>query len=98
MNKWIVLLAFLVMAYTEIVAQSLTGRVVDEQRTPLEAVSVVLLEKSSKKPLVFTRTDANGHFVLSFSEKKKDFLRFAYSVMAKTQLKFSTLSQDKPLS
>lgn len=76
MNKWIVLLAFLVMAYTEVVAQSLTGRVVDEQRTPLEAVSVVLLEKSSKKPLVFTRTDANGHFVLSFSEKKEGFLTF----------------------
>ena len=48
MNKWIVLLAFLVMAYTEVVAQSLTGRVVDEQRTPLEAVSVVLLEKSTQ--------------------------------------------------
>lgn len=76
MNKWIVLLAFLIMACAEVVAQSLTGRVVDGQRAPLEAVSVVLLEKSSKKPLAFTRTDANGRFVLPFSEKKEGFLTF----------------------
>lgn len=76
MNKWIVLLAFLIMACVEVVAQSLTGHVVDEQRAPLEAVSVVLLEKSSKKPLAFTHTDANGHFVLPFSEKKEGFLTF----------------------
>ena len=76
MNKWIVLLAFLIMACAEVVAQSLMGRVVDGQRAPLEAVSVVLLEKSSKKPLAFTRTDANGHFVLPFSEKEEGFLTF----------------------
>ena len=76
MNRLIVLLTFLVMTCTEVVAQSLTGRVVDGQRTPLEAVSVVLLEKSSKKPLTFTRTDADGRFVLPFSEKKEGMLTF----------------------
>lgn len=76
MNKWVALLAFLIMACTEVVAQSLMGRVVDGQRAPLEAVSVVLLEKSNKKPLAFTRTDANGHFVLSFSEKEEGVLTF----------------------
>lgn len=76
MNRLIVLLTFLIMAYAEAVAQSLTGRVVDGQHTPLEAVSVVLLEKSSKKPLTFTRTDADGHFILPFSEKKEGILTF----------------------
>lgn len=76
MNRLVVLLAFLIMACVEVVAQSLTGRVVDGQCAPLEAVSVVLLEKSSKKPLAFTHTDVDGHFVLSFSEKKEGILTF----------------------
>lgn len=64
------------MAYTEVAAQSITGCVVDGQRAPLEAVSVVLLEKSGKKPLAFTRTDVDGHFVLPFSERREGILTF----------------------
>lgn len=75
MNKLHVLIIFLI-AYVEATAQSLTGCVVDKQHVPLEAVSVVLLEKSSKKPLSFTRTDANGHFVLPYTEKKASILTF----------------------
>ncbi len=75
MNKWIVLLAFLI-ACTEIFAQSFTGRVVDWRLTPLEFVSVVLLGKSNNKPLAFTRTDAEGHFVLSCPEKNVSIITF----------------------
>ncbi len=75
MNKWIVLFTFLV-AYTTIAAQSFTGRVVDSRHAPLEGVSVVLLDSTIMKPLAFTRTDADGHFALSCSEKKAGILTF----------------------
>lgn len=76
MNRKIAWLTFLIWTYTEVTAQSLTGCVVDEKQAPLEAVSVVFLEKSNKKPLAFTRTDVNGNFVLPFSEKKEGMLTF----------------------
>ena len=67
--------SFLV-AYMAVAAQSLTGRVVDRRHTPLEGVSVVLLEKPDKRPLAFTRTDADGHFVLPCPEERTGTLTF----------------------
>lgn len=69
MNKWIVFFSFLV-AYTAATAQSISGRVVNRNHAPLEAVSVVLLENTSMKPLAFTHTNADGGFVLSCSDKR----------------------------
>ena len=75
MNKWIIFFFFLV-TYTTGSAQSLTGRVVDKQHAPLEFVSVVLLDSTGKKPLAFTRTDADGYFALSCPEGKRGILTF----------------------
>lgn len=75
MNKWIIFFFFLV-TYTLGRAQSLTGCVVDKQHAPLEFVSVVLLDSTDKKPLAFTRTDADGYFALSCPEGKKGILTF----------------------
>ena len=76
-------------------AQSLMGRVVDGQRAPLEAVSVVLLEKSSKKPLTFARTDADGHFVLPISEKKEGILTFNLLGFAKDSIEVQHFKQGQ---
>ena len=83
MNRRIAWLAFLIWGHTEVKAQSLTGCVMDKQRAPLEAVSVVFLEKSSKKPLAFTRTDTDGHFILPLSEEKEGILTFSLLGYAK---------------
>lgn len=98
MNKWIVLLSFLIMAYTTAVAaQSLTGRVVDNRHAPLEAVSVVLLEKSSKKPLAFTRTDADGHFALSYLENKAGTLTFNLLGYAKDTIDVQSFKPEQTI-
>ena len=65
------------------VAQSLTGRVVDTQQAPLEAVSVVLLEAATKKPLSFTHTTADGQFTLSYPDKRAGTLMFTLLGYAK---------------
>ena len=67
---------FFLVTYTTGSAQSLTGCVVDEQHAPLEFVSVVLLDSTDKKPLAFTRTDADGYFALSCPEGKRGILTF----------------------
>lgn len=76
MNKWVVLLTLFLVAFSEVAAQSLSGRVVDGQHAPIEAVSVVLQEKSSKKPLAFTHTDADGRFVLLCAENREGIITF----------------------
>ncbi len=97
MNRWIALLAFFIMAYAEVSAQSLTGRVVDGQHAPLEAVSVVLLEKSGKKPLAFVRTDADGHFAMPFFEKKEGVLTFNLLGYAKDSIDAQRFKQGQTI-
>lgn len=82
MNKWTILLIFLVVC-TEISARSITGRVVDSQYAPLDIVSVVLEEKSSKNPIAFTRTDTDGYFTLSCAENAEGTLTFSLLGYAK---------------
>lgn len=82
MNKWTILLIFLVVC-TEISARSITGRVVDSQYAPLDVVSVVLEEKSSKNPIAFTRTDTDGYFTLSCAENAEGTLTFSLLGYAK---------------
>ncbi len=82
MNKWLVLFTLLI-TYTAVVAQTFTGRVVDNRHSPLEGVSVVLLDNTIMKPLAFTRTDADGRFALTCSEKQTGFLTFNYLGYAK---------------
>lgn len=85
MNKWLVFIIF-VLAYVEVVAQSLTGRVVDTQNVPLEAVSVVLFDKAGKEPIAFTHTDSNGYFALSHQESKAGILTFTLLSYAKDSI------------
>ena len=85
MNKSFVFIIALLLSTTA-VAQSLTGRVVNSQRVSLEAVSVVLLENATKKPLAFTRTNADGQFTLSCPEKKAGKLMFTLLGYAKDSI------------
>ena len=85
MNKSIVFLVLLLLS-TAAVAQSLTGRVVDTNRAPLEVVSVVLFEKATRKPLAFTRTDADGQFTLSCPDKQSGTLIFTLLGYAKDSI------------
>ena len=71
MNKWYFFIIALLLSTTA-VAQSLTGQVVNTQRASLEAVSVVLFENATKKPLAFTRTNANGQFSLSYPKGEQE--------------------------
>lgn len=75
MNKWLLYFVSL-FVYTVAIAQSITGIVVDNYQKTLEVVSVVLCEKSSKIPLTFTRTDADGHFSLTYLSGKEGTLFF----------------------
>ena len=85
MNKWLLNIAFL-LGCTEALAQSVTGLVVDNHKKPLEVVSVVLFEKSSKKPLAFTRTDADGCFTLAYPSEKEGNLFFTLLGYAKDSI------------
>lgn len=84
-NKWCIILIFLLTAVTTL-AQSLTGRVVDIQHTRLEGVSIVLCEKATHKPLAFTRTDANGQFSLLYPTKRDSTLIFTLFGYAKDSI------------
>lgn len=89
---------FFLVTYTTGSAQSLTGCVVDEQHAPLEFVYVVLFDSTDKKPLAFTRTDADGYFALSCPEGKREYLRLIYSALSRIPSIYSILSRGKPLS
>lgn len=85
MNKWLLYFFFL-FACTEVLAQSVEGFVVDNHQKPLEVVSVVLFDKSSKKPVAFTRTDANGNFTLPYQSGKEGTLFFTLLGYAKDSI------------
>ena len=85
MNKCFFFIISLFFSMTA-AAQSLTGRVVNSQRASLEAVSVVLLEKATQKPLAFTRTNADGQFSLSYPVKREGTLMFTLLGYAKDSI------------
>ena len=86
MNKRLLFYIVFLITCTEVLAQSVTGLVVDNHKKPLEVVSVVLFEKSSKKPLAFTRTDSNGHFTLTYPSGKEGNLFFTLLGYAKDSI------------
>lgn len=67
---------FLILGYTIIPAQMLRGTIVDEKGEPLQAVSVVLLDKGYH-PLQFTQTDVKGNYSLTSQKGEPAFLRFS---------------------
>lgn len=85
MNKWLILFFFLI-TYANAMAQSLSGWVVDIHDSPLEAVSVVLLDKSGKKPIAFTRTRSDGHFSLPDLKERAGAITFSMLGYAKDSI------------
>ena len=85
MNKWLLYIVFL-LGCTEALAQTVTGLVVDAHQKPLEVVSVVLFDKSRKKPLAFTRTDSDGHFTLAYPSGVEGNLFFTLLGYAKDSI------------
>lgn len=86
MNKCLVILIFLLVC-AEAMAQALRGRVVDAQSAPLEAVSVVLMDNSGKKPIAFAHTGADGHFSFSRSKEQDGILTFTLLGYAKDSIR-----------
>ncbi|WP_148295571.1 carboxypeptidase regulatory-like domain-containing protein [Prevotella dentasini] len=75
-NKWIYIF-FLswVLGVVNCMAQTFSGRVVDEDAEPLQGVSVILL--NGKRAVKFSRTDKDGSFHLAApATAKVDSIRF----------------------
>ena len=82
MSRWLVIFISL-LACAEAFGQTIIGRIVDAQRAPLDAVSVVLMDKTGKRPQTFTRTDAQGHFRLAQPKERAGMLIFSLLGYAK---------------
>ncbi|MBQ6167029.1 MAG: outer membrane beta-barrel protein [Muribaculaceae bacterium] len=65
MRKFFLTLMMAMLAVVTAVAETFTGRVVDETQAPVPFANVVLLNANDSTFIVGTTTDANGHFMLT---------------------------------
>lgn len=68
--SWLALMVMWLLAGTALQAQTLSGRITDQDGQPVEMVSVVL-RNSDKRPVAFTQTDSGGRFAVEVPAGKK---------------------------
>lgn len=71
------LILFLLFTFNHLIAQTITGVVVDEDKLPLEFVSVALLQPKDSLLVKYTSTDNNGNFEIK-DVKKETYLLQIY--------------------
>lgn len=72
MKQFLLVILFMICSMGAAIAQSISGKVVDEKSNPLVGANVLLLSKADSTFLVGTTTDKEGLF-LSTTEVKPVF-------------------------
>ena len=98
MKKLVFLFTFLITLISNAQNIELKGKVIDETKQPIEAVSVLLLQKKDSTVIQYAITDAVGNFLLKVKPMEQpSFLSLSYLGYEDKNINFESISESKDL-